>query len=110
MELDQNTRAAIDHLCRNGTRFKQDFFSGTGAYPLKIQAIKQLRDEFRLPGGMLLGLREAKDAVEAWEAGGCLYIILSEPEAKILLRNLLLRGGQSGLTPLEVEAIRRLSE
>jgi len=109
MELDQNTRAAIDHLCRNGIRFKRDFYS-TGTYPLKIQAIKQLRDEFRLPGGMLLGLREAKDAVEAWEAGGCLYIILSEPEAKILLRNLLLRGGQSGLTPLEVEAIRRLSE
>ena len=124
MELDENTRLAIDHLRRHGTRFKRDFYSETGPYQKKIQAIKQLRDEFLPLGGFQngqthLGLREAKDAVEAWEAGGCRTFMMSAPEAKILLKNLLLRfqlanGGSlknlPGMTEMEVEAIRRMAE
>lgn len=101
--MDAITQNALDHVRRNGARYRRDFF-GPGPYPLKIQAIKQLRSETNA------GLLEAKNAIEAWEAEGKPTVVMSNGEAKILLKNLLLRGGQSGLTPLEVEAIRRLAE
>lgn len=115
MELDTLTREALDHVRRNGARYRRDFCgtnlpSGRFGVRCKIPAIKQLREEFRLPNGLSLGLKEAKDAIEAWDAEGVPTFLMSEIEAKILLKNLLLRGGQSGLTPLEVEAIRRLAE
>jgi hypothetical protein len=101
--MDTITQNALDHVRRNGVRYRRDYF-GPGPYPRKIEAIKQLRSETNA------GLKEAKDAIEAWDAEGRPVLLMSEIEAKILLKNLLLRGGQSGLTPLEVEAIRRLAE
>ena len=104
MELDKLTRDALDHVRRNGARYRRDYYGPDRQFSGKIEAIKQLRSETNA------GLREAKDAIEAWEAEGKPIILMAEAEAKILLKNLLLRGGQSGLTALEVEAIRRLAE
>jgi hypothetical protein len=104
MELDRITQNALDHVRRNGGRYRRDYYSPDRQFSSKIEAIKQLRSETNA------GLREAKDAIEAWEAEGKPIFLMAEAEAKILLKNLLLRGGQSGLTPLEVEAIRRLAE
>jgi ribosomal protein L7/L12 len=111
--MDSITRQALDYVARNGERYRREFCRtefGSLRLALKIPAIKQLREDFTPPGGGFLGLKEAKDAIEAWEADRLPFVIMSSDEAKILLKNLLLRGGQSGLTPLEVEAIRRLSE
>lgn len=113
MELDTVTRNALDHVRRNGARYRRDFYSGPGPIHRKIEAIKQLRSE------TVAGLKEAKDAIEAWEAEGKPIFLMAEAEAKILLKNLLLRmemmnGGSlknlPGMTEMEVAAIKRLAE
>ncbi len=112
MQLDRITQDALDHVRKNGDRYRRDFFSEPGPYQKKIAAIKQLRDEYHPlaeGGNFFLGLKEAKDAIEAWEAEGKRTYSMTVVEAKILLRNLLARG-VDGLTLFEKDAIRRMAE
>ena len=100
--MDAITENAIKYLRENNPRYRQDFYGEHLTHPRRIQAIKQLREDLNI------GLLPAKNAIEAWEAEWKPAVLMPEAEAKILLKNFLLRGGQSGMTSLEVEAIRRL--
>lgn len=97
----------FEHIRKNGERYRRDFVNrlpqgDDSPRFLSIHAIKRVHEE--LGCGLLL----ASEGVQMWKDWGFPIAKMQRSEARVLVKNLLLRGRGVELTSLELEAVEVL--